>query len=490
MTDPNVSITSSSPADVNDPNVEIRYNGETTTFPITVNDPIDSLVVNTPMTDSEYDHGETLDFTGLQLKATKRSGAPVYLSQNDIGVTTSELTANMNSANFTPSTTTGTIDGSGTQKIVFEYAGLSTYQTIVVNDVVSNIVLESQPTKTVYKRGESLDLTGSYITVNMASGASTTINLPDGGVTVGTYSPTTVGVKQHLNVTFAGKTATDKIDVEAYNYITAAHLTEPNKSEYGIGESLSVAGGSLRLNWHSGNVTNVNLTTAMISGFDSSTEGTKTLTVTYNPQYTLSDGTIITDTITKTFEIEVENAIDSIVITAPDKDTYNHGENLDLTGGKVIVTYQDTTIQNIPLDLSMITEVSTGNAVNMSPAASEYNAAGQVTKTLKITYSQGGESDTETYEITISDYVLDVLFTPPTKDTYEYSTSGTLDLTGGSVQKVMASGASTNPVPLILVGMENTKLKEGRLADLAPTMLSIMGLEKPKEMTGESLIIE
>ena len=48
---------------------------------------------------------------------------------------------------------------------------------------------------------------------------------------------------------------------------------------------------------------------------------------------------------------------------------------------------------------------------------------------------------------------------------------------------------TTNPVPLILVGMENAKLKQGRLADLAPTMLSIMGLEKPEEMTGESLII-
>ena len=47
---------------------------------------------------------------------------------------------------------------------------------------------------------------------------------------------------------------------------------------------------------------------------------------------------------------------------------------------------------------------------------------------------------------------------------------------------------TTNPVPLILVGMGDVKLKEGKLADLAPTMLDIMGLEKPEEMTGESLI--
>ena len=48
---------------------------------------------------------------------------------------------------------------------------------------------------------------------------------------------------------------------------------------------------------------------------------------------------------------------------------------------------------------------------------------------------------------------------------------------------------TTNPVPLILVGMDNAKMKEGKLADLAPTMLDIMGLTKPEEMTGESILL-
>ena len=46
---------------------------------------------------------------------------------------------------------------------------------------------------------------------------------------------------------------------------------------------------------------------------------------------------------------------------------------------------------------------------------------------------------------------------------------------------------TTNVVPLVLVG-KDAKLKEGRLADLIPTMLEIMGIEKPQEMTGESLL--
>ena len=46
---------------------------------------------------------------------------------------------------------------------------------------------------------------------------------------------------------------------------------------------------------------------------------------------------------------------------------------------------------------------------------------------------------------------------------------------------------TTNLVPLVLIGKE-AKLRTGKLADLTPTMLDIMGIEKPKEMTGESLI--
>ena len=51
---------------------------------------------------------------------------------------------------------------------------------------------------------------------------------------------------------------------------------------------------------------------------------------------------------------------------------------------------------------------------------------------------------------------------------------------------------TTNPVPIILVTPnKELKLKNGgKLADLAPTMLELMNLEKPEEMTGESLLIK
>lgn len=47
---------------------------------------------------------------------------------------------------------------------------------------------------------------------------------------------------------------------------------------------------------------------------------------------------------------------------------------------------------------------------------------------------------------------------------------------------------TTNPGPFILMGYGNVKLSAGKLADIAPTILEIMGLDIPAEMTGKSLI--
>ncbi len=51
---------------------------------------------------------------------------------------------------------------------------------------------------------------------------------------------------------------------------------------------------------------------------------------------------------------------------------------------------------------------------------------------------------------------------------------------------------TTNPVPFILVNADPSyKLREGgKLCDIIPTMIELMGMEKPEEMTGESLIIK
>ena len=64
----------------------------------------------------------------------------------------------------------------------------------------------------------------------------------------------------------------------------------------------------------------------------------------------------------------------------------------------------------------------------------------------------------------------------------------------GNADKMMEPDGSpftahtTNPVPLIAVGVEGELVEGGVLADLAPTMLDIMGVPQPEEMTGKSLL--
>ena len=51
---------------------------------------------------------------------------------------------------------------------------------------------------------------------------------------------------------------------------------------------------------------------------------------------------------------------------------------------------------------------------------------------------------------------------------------------------------TTNPVPFILVNYDNeyTLKENGKLCDIVPTLIDIMGMEKPAEMTGQSLLIK
>ena len=50
---------------------------------------------------------------------------------------------------------------------------------------------------------------------------------------------------------------------------------------------------------------------------------------------------------------------------------------------------------------------------------------------------------------------------------------------------------TTNPVPFILINADPAyRLREGGcLADIAPTLIDLMGMEQPKEMTGKSLLV-
>mgnify|MGYP004654125343 CR=1 FL=1 len=439
MTDSNVKITkpTTGKADVNNQTITISYKGKTTTLKLNVTDPVKSLAVATPMSKVEYNHGETFDFTGLALKATKKSGATINLTPSSSGVTKSETTANVNSANFTKTSAEGTVPVSGIQKITFTYEGKTTTQSVAVNDTISSIALIKQPTKTIYKQGENLDLTGAVVQVTLGSGGKANINLPDGSVTVSTYNPSTTGSKQHLTVKLGTATASNTIDVEAYNYISNSTLVKPSKTSYKYGEALDLKAGKLDFTWKSGNMTNASLTADMVSGYSATKLGTQTITVKYNAKYTLSDGNTVTDTITKTFTVSVDNEAKSIEITPPSKTQYNYGSKLELAGGKISVRYADGTTENVTMTADMITE-DDGSTVNMSPDVTSF-VDNKYSKTLKISYTEDEATKTVNYPITIINDIKSIaMHTTPTKT--KYNVNDTLDVTNGEIKIVRAVG--------------------------------------------------
>ncbi len=66
---------------------------------------------------------------------------------------------------------------------------------------------------------------------------------------------------------------------------------------------------------------------------------------------------------------------------------------------------------------------------------------------------------------------------------------------GNAEQMLDSEGAtltahSSNPVPLLILGGQEQKLRDqGKLADVAPTILKLAGLDVPEEMTGESMVL-
>lgn len=435
MTDPEVSILSGSPANVKNNTVTLSYKGKTTSFNITVNDPITSFTVSKPMEKLEYEHGDNFDFTGLELTVTKQSGATEKLTKDSEGVTVSETQANVDSDNFTKTSGEGVVPVKGTQKIIFSYSGKTATQTVVVNDTIQSIKLTSQPSKKIYKYGESLDLTGAAVEITLGSGAKTNINLPDGIVKISEYSPTATGEKQHMTVTVNETQAPETIDVEVYDYIKTVKLTEPNKTEYKYGEDLNLAGGKLTFTWASGKTTNQTILENMVTGYDKTQVKVQELTVKYEANYELSDGSSIKENFTETFEVEVVNSVETIEITPPNKTRYMHGESLDLSGGSIKVIYADQSTKTPSLTTEMIKQ-DDGLPVNMSP--SSYDSTNKINKTLKIKYSEGDIEKTVDYPIEIINDIKSITMhsTPKT----QYNVNDSLSLENGEILVTRAAG--------------------------------------------------
>lgn len=394
-------------------NVTLSYttaNGKTgtVTYPIVITNTIEKIEMATtadgagitaPKTD--YKVKETFDDTKGSIKVTRKNGTTSIIPLSD---------ANISIGGFSSATenTSLPLTVSYTENGVTKNTGY----TISVRDSVESIISVNLPKKT-YSYDQELELTGATITVQKSSGPET-ITLKPNMITG--YNKTKLG-KQTLTITYGGQTET--VEVTVKDYIKDTIFTKPTKTTYEYGTAnLDLSGGKIQVIMASGASTPDILLTdtskVTLSGYNLSQEGAQTVKVTYGDK-------------TFSFGIIVEDNIKEIAMKTEPKKDYKYGEPLSVTGGKITVTKSSGKTQEVDLTTSMVS--------NFSP-----NKLGE--QTLKVTY-KGKET---TYKVEVKDFVKDIILTAPSKNVYKVGES--LDLKGGKVQTLMASGAKGTAVDI------------------------------------------
>ena len=251
---------------------------------------------------------------------------------------------------------------------------------IVSTRTISDIEIESLPTKTVYQLDENLDLTGGKIKVTYTNDETEIIDMDDEDIIVSGYDKEKTG-EQELTLTytrFVAKRLTFNVTVESgpEKEVSSIEVTRtPDKIIYEVGEELELAGGIVTVIYEDSSVQEIEMTDSRltITGFDSSEEGIKTLTVNYKNK-------LATFNVTVGNIPEPEKTLVSIGVKQdPDKTTFDYGEKLDLTGGVLALIYDDETVGEVSMTDSNV-------------KVSGYNATKSGRQ--KLTLSYGGKSTT------------------------------------------------------------------------------------------------
>ena len=390
-------------------NLKVTYGGITKTYEITVSDYVTGIII-TPPTKTNYEYNEALDLTGGTVQKVMASGtivAPVSLTQSMVsGYDATRI---------------------GAQTITVNYEGKQGNFGVIVSDNIQTIEMKTTP-KTSYKYGETLDVTNGTIEVTRSSGAKEIIAITKNMVTG--FNSETLGT-QELIVNYNGKQTTYEIEVK--DYVKGIEITKPTKLVYNFGETIDLTNGKVKEIMASGLATSpVAMTDSQvtITGFDTTTVGAKTITVKYKG-------------FTKTFSITVVDPTSSMVIkTLPDKLDYKYGEELDLTGGTIQIIKTSGSTQILNITKQMI---------------SGYNPKKLGSQVITVTY----DGKTAEFSVNVEDYVKQLNIKKPTKLEYEYGEE--LELDGGEVSVVMASGKVSDKTALTASMVEGyNKKKEGK----------------------------
>ncbi len=238
----------------------------------------------------------------------------------------------------------------GTQTLTVTYLSVTTtFEIEVISRTLIGINITKVPDKTYYISGDSLDLLGGELELYFDNDTVKTIALTEN--IISGFNTNDLG-RQVLTVSYGGFSNTFDVFVVARDsFIHIEVSVLPVKLEYLEGkDGLDVTGGKVKLYYDYGITDEIDMTADMISGFDNTKVGQQTLTVSYGGK-TAAFGILV-----------VAKTVSRIQIASfPTKTAYLEGkEELDVSGGKITVYYDNNETETIDMTTDMISGFDNG----------------------------------------------------------------------------------------------------------------------------------
>ena len=301
---------------------------------------------------------------------------------------------------------------------------------------LSEIYIDKEPTKTVYKEGENFDKEGMVVMARYSDGSSkevTNYEITNGESLTADMTSVTIRYSENGII----KTTTQEITVNKEDVVLSEIYieVEPTKTEYQEGENFDKTGMKVIARYSDGS--SKEITNYEVLDGENLIAGKKSVTISYK------EGEV-TKTTTQPITVDQKEVtlLEIYIEQSPDKIGYQEGENFDTTGMKVIARYSDGSSKEI-------TNYEVIDGDNLTEG----------TTSVTISYSENGVSKTTTQQITVNQEEAEVTLTEiyietePTKT--EYQEGENFDRAGMKVIARYSDGSSKEITNYEIIGGEN-----------------------------------
>lgn len=290
--------------------VTVAYNGFTAQFDVTVAEKTligIKILLAPPKVD--YIEGEELDTSGLVVWAQYDNGRGKNVLASVKGYDKNKI---------------------GTQLVSVEYGGFTAEYTVTVHPKeITDLSITCLPNKTKYLEGEVLNLNGMIVKASYNNGTTEEVI----NYVVDEFDNNKIGT-QEIEVKYGGKIATFTVEVTQKSLSTINITKKPDRTNYIVGQELSLDGMELTAYYNNGTTEVVDNYT--VTGYDKDKIGPQTVTVGYENYTTKLDVTVVDKSVS-----------DIAVMSPPTKTDYIEGQDIELAGLVVTANYDNGTSGNV-----------------------------------------------------------------------------------------------------------------------------------------------